>query len=140
MRITSWYPNFNGSHFGLPPSSIHRMTGLCGNFPYTMTYAHSSHCLVPNLTNSDKFDAQLSQDRVVCPNRLARHTSLELDCRALFPVVAMFAMTTMTRTFATHLTSFCYPLDRVHNDLCESGSSSFPGLTKSQSFISFRYP
>ena len=32
VRITSWYPNFNGSHFGLPPSSIHRMTGLGGNF------------------------------------------------------------------------------------------------------------
>ena len=24
VRITSWYPNFNGSHFGLPPSSIHK--------------------------------------------------------------------------------------------------------------------
>ena len=30
--ITSWYPNFNGSHFGLPPSSIHRITGLGGKF------------------------------------------------------------------------------------------------------------
>ena len=28
VRITSWYPNFNESHFGLPPSEIHRMTGL----------------------------------------------------------------------------------------------------------------
>ena len=28
VRITSWYPNFNGSYFGLPPSEIHRMTGL----------------------------------------------------------------------------------------------------------------
>ena len=28
VRIS--YPNFNGSHFGLPPSSIHRMTGLGG--------------------------------------------------------------------------------------------------------------
>ena len=28
VRITSWYPDFNGSHFGLPPSEIHRMTGL----------------------------------------------------------------------------------------------------------------
>ena len=28
VRITSWYPNFNFSHFGLPPSEIHRMTGL----------------------------------------------------------------------------------------------------------------
>ena len=30
VRITSWYPKFNGSHFGLPPSSIHKMTGLGG--------------------------------------------------------------------------------------------------------------
>ena len=28
VRITSWYLNYNGSHFGLPPSLIHRMTGL----------------------------------------------------------------------------------------------------------------
>ena len=28
VRITSWYPNFNGSHFGLPPSEIHRMIWL----------------------------------------------------------------------------------------------------------------
>ena len=28
VRITSWYPIFNGSHFGLPPSEIDRMTGL----------------------------------------------------------------------------------------------------------------
>ena len=28
VRITSWYPYINGSHFGLPPSEIHRMTGL----------------------------------------------------------------------------------------------------------------
>ena len=26
VRITSWYPNFNGSHFGLPPSEIDRVT------------------------------------------------------------------------------------------------------------------
>ena len=26
VRITSWHPNFNGSHFGLSPSEIHRMT------------------------------------------------------------------------------------------------------------------
>ena len=32
VRITSWYPNFNGSHFGLPPSEIHRMTGLPPKF------------------------------------------------------------------------------------------------------------
>ena len=38
MCITSWYPKFNGSHFGLPwpPSSIHRMTGLCGRFDRTL--------------------------------------------------------------------------------------------------------
>ena len=28
MRIMSWYPKFNGSHFGLPPSCIYGMTGL----------------------------------------------------------------------------------------------------------------
>ena len=27
VRITSLNPKFNGSHFGLPPSAIHRMTG-----------------------------------------------------------------------------------------------------------------
>ena len=32
MRITSWYPKFNGRHFGLPPSSTHRMTGLGGTW------------------------------------------------------------------------------------------------------------
>ena len=40
VRITSWYPNFNGSHFGLPPSSTHEMTGLGGKFVWTMTYSH----------------------------------------------------------------------------------------------------
>ena len=32
VGITSWYPKFNGSHFGLPPSSVHKMTGLGGKF------------------------------------------------------------------------------------------------------------
>ena len=40
VRITSWYPNFNGSHFGLPPSEIHRMTGLPPKIVWTMTYSH----------------------------------------------------------------------------------------------------
>ena len=31
VRITSLNPKFNGSHFGLPPSSIHRMTGWVAN-------------------------------------------------------------------------------------------------------------
>ena len=43
VRITSLYPNFNGSYFGLTTSSIHKMTGLGGNFPYTLTYAHRPH-------------------------------------------------------------------------------------------------
>ena len=41
VRITSWYPNFNGSHFGLPSSEIHRMTGLPPQTVWTMTYSHS---------------------------------------------------------------------------------------------------
>ena len=40
VRITSLYPNFNGSHFGLPPGSIHKMTGLGGKMVWTMTQAH----------------------------------------------------------------------------------------------------
>ena len=32
VRITSRYPKFNGSHFGLLLSAIHRMTRLGGNF------------------------------------------------------------------------------------------------------------
>ena len=40
VHITSWYPKFNGSHFGLPHSSIHRMTGLGGKMGWTMTYSH----------------------------------------------------------------------------------------------------
>ena len=31
---------FNESHFGLPPSSIHKMTGLGGKMVWAMTYAH----------------------------------------------------------------------------------------------------
>ena len=41
--ITSWYPKFNGSHFGLPPRSIHRMTGLGGKMVWR--YAHRPHSL-----------------------------------------------------------------------------------------------
>ena len=41
-----WYPKFNGSHFGLPPSSIPRMTGLGGKTVCMMTYLHRSHFLV----------------------------------------------------------------------------------------------
>ena len=45
VRITSCYPNFNGSHFGLPPSEIHRMTGLPPKIVWTMTYSHRPHLL-----------------------------------------------------------------------------------------------
>ena len=49
-RITSWHPNFNGSHFGLPPSSIHEMTGLGGKMVWTMTYAHRPYfVLLPQM-------------------------------------------------------------------------------------------
>ena len=46
-RITSLYPNFNGSHFGLPPRSIHRyrLTGLPPKMVWTMTYSHKPHAL-----------------------------------------------------------------------------------------------
>ena len=44
--VMSWSPKFNGSHFGLPPSSIHRTTGLGGNFVQTthgVWYSHRLH-------------------------------------------------------------------------------------------------
>ena len=34
------YPKFNGSHFCLPSSSIHKMTGLGGKMVWTLTNAH----------------------------------------------------------------------------------------------------
>ena len=40
VRITSWHPEFNGSHFGLPPSPAHKMTGLGGKMVWTITYTH----------------------------------------------------------------------------------------------------
>ena len=43
VHITSWYPNFNVSHFGLPPSEIHRMTGLPPQIVWTMTHSHRPH-------------------------------------------------------------------------------------------------
>ena len=39
VSITSWYPKFNGSHVGLPPSSVHRMTGLGGKVVWTTVIA-----------------------------------------------------------------------------------------------------
>ena len=52
VRITyaSWYPNFNGNHFGLPPSEIHRMTELGGEIVWTMTYSHR-----PNYTLNERW-------------------------------------------------------------------------------------
>ena len=47
--ITSWYPKFNGSHFDLPASFIHRVTGLGGNFLWTMSSVHRPHCHLSSL-------------------------------------------------------------------------------------------
>ena len=49
VRITSWNPKFNGSHFGLPPGSIHKMTGLGGKMVSTMMYAHRPLCDLSSL-------------------------------------------------------------------------------------------
>ena len=49
--ITSWYPNFHGNHFGLPPSEIHKMTGLPPKIVWTMTYSHRPHLIYSFLTN-----------------------------------------------------------------------------------------
>ena len=62
VQNTSWYLKFNGSHFGLPPSSIHRMTGLGGNFVWTITYSHSPCsfqvvCVCSTKSNLDVMEA-----------------------------------------------------------------------------------
>ena len=58
VRIMSWYPEVNGSHCGLPPSSIHRMTGLGGKMVWTLTYSHRPHSF---------FDFAPALCRSVCP-------------------------------------------------------------------------
>ena len=57
VPITSWYPILNGSHFGLQPSSVHSMTGLCGKFVWNTTYPHKPYCCMwpsnaPRLTSA----------------------------------------------------------------------------------------
>ena len=47
VRVTSWYPKFSGSHFGLPPCSIHEMTGLGGKIVWTVTYSRRPHFPLP---------------------------------------------------------------------------------------------
>ena len=54
VRITSWYPNFNGSLFDLPPSEIQRMTGLPPKIVWTMTYSHRPHCKHVHLCTLNK--------------------------------------------------------------------------------------
>ena len=52
VRITSWYQNFNVSRFGLPPSEIHRMTGLPPQIAWTMTYSHRPHLMNKHLATT----------------------------------------------------------------------------------------
>ena len=40
VHITSTYPKFNGIHFDSLPCSIHRITGLSGDFVWAVTYVH----------------------------------------------------------------------------------------------------
>ena len=50
------YPKFNGSHFGLPPSSSDRMTGLGGNMVWMMMYVHKPYCFSFVYTYSWRFN------------------------------------------------------------------------------------
>ena len=60
VRITTWYPNFNGSHFGLPPSEIHRMTRLPPKTVWTMTYSHRPHWTLRNNYQDGRFSTSLT--------------------------------------------------------------------------------
>ena len=72
VRITSWYPNFNGSHFGLPPSKIHRMTGLPPKIVWTMTYSHRPHCQIKDTHthNGEQTLVFLDLWRIKCPAKV----------------------------------------------------------------------
>ena len=79
--ITSWYPNFNGSHFGLPPSEIHRMTGLPPKIVLTMTYSHRPFDKLGEMLDKDIFTNFCS--------RLIKFSAL-LSCFLLFYSVPSF--------------------------------------------------
>ena len=51
MRLTSGYPQFNGSHLGLPPVLTHRMTGLGGGNLVSSMIWHM--CAGPIRSSSD---------------------------------------------------------------------------------------
>ena len=45
VYIRSWHPKINGSHFGLPPGAIQRMTGVGGKFMnYDVCAPAPFHC------------------------------------------------------------------------------------------------
>ena len=47
VRITSWFPKYNGPHFGLLPSSIHTLTRLGGKGVWNSTYELRPHIASP---------------------------------------------------------------------------------------------
>ena len=94
--------NFNGSHFGLPPSEIHRMTGLPPQIVWTMTYAHRPHspaALI--LSDSASWHSVFkSNDRTTantnlcannyCNNRVLRFPAIVLLTRRFDPETRAF--------------------------------------------------
>ena len=74
VQIASSYPNFNGSHFGLPPSSIHRMTGLGGKFVWTVTYIHTGP-ICQSACQIDSLD-QIEASHCILTNRGERIFSM----------------------------------------------------------------
>ena len=54
VRITSWHQKFSGSHFALPLSFIHRITGPGGKMVWTMMYSHKPHSMMKVRGQSSK--------------------------------------------------------------------------------------
>ena len=71
--------NFNGSHFGLPPSSIHRMTGLGGKMVWTMTYSQRPHLDTAVRSDAEDCDSTTHQGLMHLPTdrrKETHHTTL----------------------------------------------------------------
>ena len=132
VHITSSDPEFTGSHFGLPPSSTHKITGLGGKMVWTMTYAHMPHSwlsLTVYLKNRTKFCPGVPHHQCVPPSQ-ARDCSFGVHCVYIVPLI----LSTLWMVRASPHPYPClvlikfpplsiYPLHAAPNTLCASLSS-----------------
>ena len=78
MRIAPWYAKLKQSHFGLPPSSLHRQTWLAGSFTWTSIK-----------TNLDTLPDVLSLHRCISTRIACVCSCPNLQLWSVFPYRAM---------------------------------------------------